>query len=189
MCYSISGCPEGIALHSFLQQPCRTFRTNRCVALVPCECKPKGNNCIQRILCSLAQLYTLIYVLRTAFCYCDQWLRPRPVCQFSDALLCSSVYRHLIDALQDSMSGWWMRTMKQNSGFHEHLSQYHVLMWGKENVPLWEAGFRRGRGVTDHVVKLGEHVGRAVGRRKVLLTCFFDISRASTRSSRQAVTE
>ena len=26
--------------------------------------------------------------------------------------------------------------------------------------------------------KLGEHVGRAIGRRKVLLTCFFDISRA-----------
>ena len=41
-----------------------------------------------------------------------------------------------------------------------------------------QAGFRRGRGVTDHLVKLGEHVGRAIGRRKVLLTCFFDISRA-----------
>ena len=26
--------------------------------------------------------------------------------------------------------------------------------------------------------KLGEHVGRAIGRRKVLLTCFFDISHA-----------
>ena len=30
----------------------------------------------------------------------------------------------------------------------------------------------------DHLVKLGEHVGRAIRRRKVLLTCFFDISRA-----------
>ncbi len=38
----------------FLQQPCRTFRANRCVALIPCECKPKGNNCIKRILWSLA---------------------------------------------------------------------------------------------------------------------------------------
>ena len=28
----------------FLQQPCRTFRTNRCVALIPCECKPRGTN-------------------------------------------------------------------------------------------------------------------------------------------------
>ena len=113
----------------FLQQPCRTCRANRCVALIPCECKPKGNNCITRILWSLAQLYTLMYVLQTAFCYCDQWLRPRTVCQCTDALLYSSVYRHRIDAVQDSMSGWWMRTLKQNSGSHEHLSQYHVLMW------------------------------------------------------------
>ena len=30
----------------------------------------------------------------------------------------------------------------------------------------------------DRLVKLGEHVGRAIGRRKVLLTCFFDISSA-----------
>ena len=44
--------------------------------------------------------------------------------------------------------------------------------------PACQAGFRRGRGVTDHLVKLGEHVGRAMGRRKVLLSCFFDISRA-----------
>ena len=43
---------------------------------------------------------------------------------------------------------------------------------------MCQAGFRRGRGVTDHLVKLGEHVGRAIGRRKILLTCFFDISRA-----------
>ena len=113
----------------FLQQPCRTFRANRCIALIPCECKPKGNNCIKRILWSLAQLYTLMYALRTAFCYCDQWLRPRTVCQCRDALLCSSVYRNKIDAVQDSMSGWWMRMLKQNSGSREHLSQYHVLMW------------------------------------------------------------
>ena len=30
----------------------------------------------------------------------------------------------------------------------------------------------------DLIRELGEHVGRAIGRRKVLLTCFFDISRA-----------
>ena len=47
----------------------------------------------------------------------------------------------------------------------------------KKVFPVCQAGFRRGRGVTDHLVKLGEHVGRAIGRRKVLLTCFF-ISRA-----------
>ena len=43
---------------------------------------------------------------------------------------------------------------------------------------MCQAGFRRGRGVTDHLVKLGEHVGRSVGRRKVPLTCCFDITRA-----------
>ena len=53
-----------------------------------------------------------------------------------------------------------------------------IPLRGKENVTVCEAGFRRGPGVTDHVVKLGEQVGREVGRRKVLLTCFFDISRA-----------
>ena len=31
------------------------------------ECRLKGNNCIKRILWSLAQLYTLVYVLRAAF--------------------------------------------------------------------------------------------------------------------------
>ena len=48
----------------------------------------------------------------------------------------------------------------------------------KKVFPACQAGFRRGRGVTDHLVKLGEHVGRAMGKRKVLLSCFFDISRA-----------
>ena len=48
----------------------------------------------------------------------------------------------------------------------------------KKVFPACQAGFRRGRGVTDHLVKLGEHVGRALGKRKVLLSCFFDVSRA-----------
>ena len=104
------------------------IRTGVYVGLIPFECKLKGNNCIKRILWSLAQLYTLVYVLRTAFPHCDQWLEPSTVCQCTDALLCSSVYRHRIDTLQDSMNGWWMRTLKRNSGSREHLSQYHVLM-------------------------------------------------------------
>ena len=48
----------------------------------------------------------------------------------------------------------------------------------KKMFPACQAGFRRWQGVTDHLVKLGEHVGRAMGRKKVLLSCFFDISRA-----------
>ena len=43
--------------------------------------------------------------------------------------------------------------------------------------PACQAGFRRGRGDTDHLVKLGEYVGKAIRKRKVLLSCFFDISR------------
>ena len=54
--------------------------------------------------------------------------------------------------------------------------EYHCE--SKKLFPVCLSGFRRGRGVTDHLVKLGEHVGRAIGRRKVLLTCFVDISRA-----------
>ena len=54
--------------------------------------------------------------------------------------------------------------------------EYHCE--SKKVLPACQAGFRRGRGVTDHLVKPGEHVGRAIGRRKVPLTYFFDISRA-----------
>ena len=54
--------------------------------------------------------------------------------------------------------------------------EYHCE--SKKVFPVCQAGFRRGWGVTDHLVKLGEHVGRAIGRRKILLTCFFGISRA-----------
>ena len=52
--------------------------------------------------------------------------------------------------------------------------EYHCE--SKKVFPVCQAGFRRGRGVTDHLVQLGEHVGGAIGRREVLLTCFFDIS-------------
>ena len=48
----------------------------------------------------------------------------------------------------------------------------------KKVFPACQAGVRRGRGVNDHLVKMREHVGRGMGRRKVLLSCFFDISRA-----------
>ena len=57
-------------------------------------------------------------------------------------------------------------------------NQLEYYRESKKVFPVCQAGFRRGQGVTDHLEKLGEHVGRAIGRRKVLLTCFFDISRA-----------
>ena len=58
----------------------------------------------------------------------------------------------------------------------KHRLEYYCE--SKKVFPACQAGFRRGRGVTDHLVKLGEHVGRALGKRKVLLSCFFDVSRA-----------
>ena len=58
----------------------------------------------------------------------------------------------------------------------EHRLEYYCE--SKKVFPACQAGFRRGRGVTDHLVKLGEHIGRALGKRKVLLSCFFDGSRA-----------
>lgn len=45
-------------------------------------------------------------------------------------------------------------------------------------IPLCQAGFRAGRGVSDHLVSLGSHVRRALTRKKVLYTCLFDIRRA-----------
>ena len=45
-------------------------------------------------------------------------------------------------------------------------------------IPRCQAGFRRGRGVTDHIVKLGAHVRRALTKRRHLYSCFFDLRRA-----------
>ncbi|XP_076058654.1 uncharacterized protein LOC143035674 [Oratosquilla oratoria] len=45
-------------------------------------------------------------------------------------------------------------------------------------LPKLQAGFRKGRSVTDHVVKLSEHIRRAQRQRIVLHTCFLDISKA-----------
>lgn len=45
-------------------------------------------------------------------------------------------------------------------------------------IPLFQAGFRRGRGVTDHIVRLSSHVKKALGRRHSTLAAFYDIHRA-----------
>ncbi len=45
-------------------------------------------------------------------------------------------------------------------------------------IPLCQAGFRAGRGVSDHLVRLGAHVRRARLRRRALYSCFFDVRRA-----------
>ena len=49
----------------------------------------------------------------------------------------------------------------------------------KQNVlPVSQAGFRKGRSVTDHLVTYSSHIRKALSRRRVLLSCFFDIKRA-----------
>ena len=45
-------------------------------------------------------------------------------------------------------------------------------------LPRCQAGFRKGRGVSDHLVKLGSHVRKALARHKLLFAFFFDIKRA-----------
>ena len=57
----------------------------------------------------------------------------------------------------------------------KHRLEYYCK--SQKVFPACQAAFQRGRGVTDHLVKL-EHIERAIGRRKVLLSCFFGISRA-----------
>lgn len=45
-------------------------------------------------------------------------------------------------------------------------------------IPLAQAGFRKGRGVTDHTVRLAAHVKKALSRRHSTLATFYDIHRA-----------
>jgi ribonuclease HI len=45
-------------------------------------------------------------------------------------------------------------------------------------IPVCQAGFRKGRGVTDHLAKLASHVRRARARKKTMLACLFDVRRA-----------
>ena len=45
-------------------------------------------------------------------------------------------------------------------------------------IPLCQAGFRTGRGVSDHLVRLGAHVRRERLRRRALYSCFLDVRRA-----------
>ena len=68
----------------FLQQPCRTFRANRCVDLIPCECKPKGNNCIK------AHLVIPCTVIYPHVCASDSILLLWPV---TTTTYCVPVYR------------------------------------------------------------------------------------------------
>ena len=62
----------------------------------------------------------------------------------------------------------------------KHRLEYYCE--SKKVFPACLAGFRRGRGVTDHLVKLGKHIGKALSKRKVLLSCFSTFLELTTRS-------
>ena len=48
----------------------------------------------------------------------------------------------------------------------------------KQILPLFQAGFRKGRSVTDHLVHLTSHVKKALAKRHSVVSTFFDIHRA-----------
>ena len=54
------------------------------------------------------------------------------------------------------------------------LERLQLFIQQKNLLPKYQAGFRKGRSVTDHTVKLGEHMRRAPARKRVMLSCFFD---------------
>ena len=58
------------------------------------------------------------------------------------------------------------------------LERLQLFIQQKNLLPRYQAGFRKGRSVTDHTVKLGEHMRKALARKRVMLSCFFDIARA-----------
>ena len=58
------------------------------------------------------------------------------------------------------------------------LERLQLFIQQKNLLLKYQAGFRKGRSVIDHTVKLGEHMRRALARKRVMLSCFFDIARA-----------
>ena len=45
-------------------------------------------------------------------------------------------------------------------------------------IPVCQAGFRKGRSCTDHIVKLTAHMRKAISAKRTLLATFFDVKRA-----------
>ena len=45
-------------------------------------------------------------------------------------------------------------------------------------IPVLQAGFQRGRGCSDHIVKLSAHVKKALAKRRTTLAAFYDVHRA-----------
>ncbi|XP_076042203.1 uncharacterized protein LOC143026091 [Oratosquilla oratoria] len=57
------------------------------------------------------------------------------------------------------------------------LNYLNHLVEANRGLLKLQAGFRKGRSVTDHVVKLSEHIRRAQRQRRIVHTCLLDISK------------
>lgn len=57
-------------------------------------------------------------------------------------------------------------------------ARLEFFLESKSIIPLFQAGFRRGRGCSDHIVKLASHVKRAFAKRRFVAATFFDVRRA-----------
>ena len=54
--------------------------------------------------------------------------------------------------------------------------EYHLLK--NKTIPLMQAGFQRGRGCTDHIVKISSYIKKSMAKRKTVLSAFYDVYRA-----------
>jgi len=63
---------------------------------------------------------------------------------------------------------------------YERITKFRLEFYCESNgiLPRCQAGFRKGRSVTDHIVKLNAHIHRALMRRRTMFACFFDVHRA-----------
>eukprot|EP00745_Piridium_sociabile_P037673 TRINITY_DN6865_c0_g1_i3.p1 TRINITY_DN6865_c0_g1~~TRINITY_DN6865_c0_g1_i3.p1 ORF type:complete len:1255 (-),score=165.91 TRINITY_DN6865_c0_g1_i3:139-3903(-) len=66
------------------------------------------------------------------------------------------------------------------SKVYERIIQIRLQYFFDKNniIPKFQAGFRKGRSVNDHIVRLSEHIRKAKAKNKLMLSCFFDISKA-----------
>ncbi|XP_076038223.1 uncharacterized protein LOC143023550 [Oratosquilla oratoria] len=58
------------------------------------------------------------------------------------------------------------------------LNRLSHFVESRRALPTLQAGFRKRRSVTDHIVRLSEHIRRAQRQRRILHTCFLDIAKA-----------
>ena len=63
---------------------------------------------------------------------------------------------------------------------YERMIKYRLEYHLEKNniIPTIQSGFQRGRGCSDHVVKISAHVKKALAKRRTVLAAFYDVQRA-----------